>query len=302
MAANAIYTQRFRPVGGGAGFPASGYSGEIIYNMDTGLLAIGYGDDGSGNSTSWKTIGRDNHSGRNLPSGGTDGQILTLASGNPTWSDAAAGITLGTNSGLNLTGGGELTVDFTVTASRAYVDAEIDALTFADIDGTASAGQIPNLSATKITSDQFDAARIPDLDAAKIATGTIDIARLPASLFAAPIVSSGAISDLTAPQQAEITGGTHVVTSDGRTWIYKGSGSKTSEASYQEQGDITPDWSVIANKPTFATVATTGAYADLTGKPTLGTIASQDADDVALTGGSLSNVTINNTVIRGGTF
>lgn len=34
-------------------------------------------------------------------------------------------------------------------------------------------------------------------------------------------------------------------------------------------------WSTLTGKPTFATVATSGAYSDLTGKPTLGTAAAQ---------------------------
>lgn len=85
--------------------------------------------------------------------------------------------------------------------------------------------------------------------AAEITSGTLDIARLPAAVFQAPIVSSGDIDDLSSGQQDEILEGTHVVTTDGRVWIYSGSGSKTSEASYIELADKTPEWSVIANKP-----------------------------------------------------
>jgi hypothetical protein len=42
----------------------------------------------------------------------------------------------------------------------------------------------------------------------------------------------------------------------------------------------------------LATVATTGAYADLTGKPALGTVAAQSADDVAITGGEITGTTM----------
>ena len=45
--------------------------------------------------------------------------------------------------------------------------------------------------------------------------------------------------------------------------------------------------SYIQNKPTLATVATTGAYGDLTGKPTLGTAASRDVD-TAISAGDTS--------------
>jgi hypothetical protein len=41
------------------------------------------------------------------------------------------------------------------------------------------------------------------------------------------------------------------------------------------------DWAEIAGKPAFKAVATTGAYADLTGTPTLGTAASKDTGTAA---------------------
>lgn len=67
------------------------------------------------------------------------------------------------------------------------------------------------------------------------------------------VVASSNIASLTAPQQTSIVVGTLVTTSDGRRWIYSGTGSKTSEASYVELADVTPDWSTIANRPsTFA--------------------------------------------------
>lgn len=89
-----------------------------------------------------------------------------------------------------------------------------------------------------------------DHDAARITSGTIDPARLPPTTGRAPIVSSGGIANLTTPQQNNITEGTTVTTTDGRSWQYSGSGSKTAEASYVEMADKTPEWSVIANKPT----------------------------------------------------
>jgi hypothetical protein len=42
----------------------------------------------------------------------------------------------------------------------------------------------------------------------------------------------------------------------------------------------------------LATVATSGAYADLTGKPALGTVATQSADNVAITGGVITGTTM----------
>ena len=71
--------------------------------------------------------------------------------------------------------------------------------------------------------------------------------------MSAPVVSSGAISALTSPQQATIVEGTVVTTTDGRRWVYSGTGTKTLEASYVELADITPAWASIPGKPsTFA--------------------------------------------------
>jgi hypothetical protein len=50
-------------------------------------------------------------------------------------------------------------------------------------------------------------------------------------------------------------------------------------------------YSSLSGTPSLATVATTGSYTDLTNKPTLGTISSQDANNVSITGGSISGIT-----------
>lgn len=63
------------------------------------------------------------------------------------------------------------------------------------------------------------------------------------------VVAGAGIDSLTEPQQAFIVVGTLVTTSDGRRWIYSGTGSKTSESSYVELADLTPDWGSIGNRP-----------------------------------------------------
>ena len=63
------------------------------------------------------------------------------------------------------------------------------------------------------------------------------------------IVSAGGIADLTLSQQDDILEGTIVLTSNGARWIYTGSGSKTSEASYIQLADISPAWIQITSKP-----------------------------------------------------
>lgn len=64
------------------------------------------------------------------------------------------------------------------------------------------------------------------------------------------VVASSGISSLTSGQQTSIVVGTLVTTSDGRRWIYSGTGSKTAEGSYVELADVTPAWSTIVSTPT----------------------------------------------------
>ncbi|MFZ9725623.1 MAG: beta strand repeat-containing protein [Ilumatobacteraceae bacterium] len=52
----------------------------------------------------------------------------------------------------------------------------------------------------------------------------------------------------------------------------------------------------------LATVATTGAYTDLSGRPTLGTLSSQNAGSVAISGGSIEGTTIGATTPSTGAF
>ena len=76
----------------------------------------------------------------------------------------------------------------------------------------------------------------------------------------APVVSSGGMAALTVEQEAAITTGTIVTTTDGFRWVYSGAGSKLVEASYVELADITPLWASIPDKPsTFAPIIGSGA-------------------------------------------
>ena len=112
--------------------------------------------------------------------------------------------------------------------------------------------------------EKGDTGNVNDIDASAIVSGTIDPARIPVLVGQMPIVSSGTIANLTTAQQNNIAAGTLVATTDGRRWVYMGAGSKTASASYIEQGDVTPEWSVIANKPaTFAPSAHTHAISEV---------------------------------------
>jgi hypothetical protein len=94
---------------------------------------------------------------------------------------------------------------------------------------------------------------VSSIDAAQLTSGLLDPARIPVLASTNTIVSSNAIANLATAQQNTIVQGTHVTTTDGRRWIYKGSGTKTLEVSYIELADVTPDWSIIASKPTNIT-------------------------------------------------
>lgn len=279
---------RRRATGGAAGAPSSLRTAEPAYNMSDGLFYIGYGDTGGGVASTIRAFAGDDFI-ANVPAGGTTSQALVKASnadGDWEWATINSGNTYtASGNGIELTA-----TEFSLNYSE--IDTGLGLTT--SLLGKADA--IHTHAASDITSGTLDVARIPDLDASKITSGVLDVARIPVLPGNNTIVSSGGIADLSAPQQAEIEEGAVVATTDGRRWIYS-SGSKTSEASYIEMADITPEWSVIANKPSFATVATSGSYNDLTDLPTLGTIASQAANNVNITGG-----TITGAVIDGGTF
>lgn len=116
--------------------------------------------------------------------------------------------------------------------------------------------------------------------AADITSGTIDPARLPVLPSSIQVVSSGTIPNLTQAEQDQIVAGAVVTTSDGGRYIYR-AGAKTNTDSYVKLADLTPDWSVIANKPTAFTPAThqhtisdtTGLEAALDGKQAAGSYA-----------------------------
>jgi hypothetical protein len=121
--------------------------------------------------------------------------------------------------------------------------------------------------------------------AASEITGVLSVSQIPVIPTQAPVVADTDLASLTISQQNEISQGTVVITSLGERYVYKGSGSKTTVANYIVLADITPDWSVITNKPlTFtatshqhpssdvtglAAVATSGKYSDLVGAPTI---------------------------------
>lgn len=145
-------------------------------------------------------------------------------------------------------------------AAASHTHALAD-LTDVDLAG-ASNGQYLRRIAGK-----WQPATIGGLDASAVTSGVFDPARIPVLIGQSPVVSSGDLSALTSGQQAQIIVGTVVITTDGNRWVYAvNGGDKTSSASYIQLADVTPDWAVIANKPsTFSPSAHSHPISDVSG-------------------------------------
>lgn len=152
-----------------------------------------------------------------------------------------------------ITGAATTIVSSDLTASRALVANGSGKVAVSSVTST-ELGYLSGVTSALQTQLDAKAASSHSHDASAITSGIIDVARLPYVGSGVQVVSSGAIADLSGGQQSTVVQGAVVTTTDGRRWVYTGSGSKTSEASYIELADVTPDWSVIANRPTNLTV------------------------------------------------
>ncbi|QBX36905.1 hypothetical protein E4M02_04315 [Brevundimonas sp. S30B] len=156
--------------------------------------------------------------------------------------------------------------------------AVVEQLAAETADNAASASQdASDAAASAALAATFDPAlyalKTDGLNSARL-FGMIDPARIPVLLSQYPVMSAGGLADLTTAQQQGIGPGTIVATTDGKRWAYKGDGgSKTAASGYIEQGDVTPIWDAIADKPlnfpsTIALVP--GLQAALDGKAAAG--------------------------------
>lgn len=68
-----------------------------------------------------------------------------------------------------------------------------------------------------------------------------------------------------------------------KTWIRQFNGSAWSAWAHYFDSNHTPTWSQVSSKPSFATVATSGSYNDLSNKPTIPTVPSSLKNPNALT-------------------
>ncbi len=140
------------------------------------------------------------------------------------------------------------------TALQTSIAAKLNSsdFTFAKIGGTATAAQIPNLDASKITAGTFGADRIPNLNASKITAGTLVAERIPTL----PIAK---VSNLQ-------------TTLDGKCTL-----AQVEAKGYKNEAGVKAllTWSNVANKPTLFS----GKYSDLTGRPTIPSKVSELTND-----------------------
>jgi hypothetical protein len=125
MPANSPYSHRFRSSAGAAGAPSALLSGEIAYNMADGLLYVGFGDDGSGNATSIKTIAKDDFAiTQRVTTGGTALQVYRKNAANTgyEWATLSGGTTYTGSAGIAIDGANNITADSTIArlASPAF--------------------------------------------------------------------------------------------------------------------------------------------------------------------------------------
>jgi len=103
-------------------------------------------------------------------------------------------------------------------------------------------------------------------DASAITSGTLSIDRIPVLPSQAPVVVNGLLASIPSSQESSIVTGTVVITSDGKRYVYKGTGAKTSAESYIILADIAPSWASISDKPAaFAPTAHAHLVSEIAG-------------------------------------
>ena len=128
---------------------------------------------------------------------------------------------------------------------------------------------------SELTNDSGYLTSSSNLDASKLTSGTVDIARLPQGALErlVKVANEAARYALTT---ADVQLGDTVQQLDtGIMYVVTDTDHLDSAAGYTEYTAGTAasvPWSGVTGKPTFAAVATSGAYSDLTGTPTIPTV------------------------------
>lgn len=274
-----------RAAGGSAGAPAALKTAEPAYNMTDGKLYIGYGDDGSGNATSIKVFGKDDFL-YNLPAG-TNGKVLGFTSGAPAWIDPPEGgesYTAGT--GLSLSGT-EFSVNFSTVAALAS-----PAFTGNPTAPTQTKGN----SSTRLATTAY------------VMTAVGDYALQTAVDLKAPLASPALTGTPTAPTASGGTNNTQIATTAFVTAAINalvGGAGAAYDTLAELQGLIESDTSALSALTTVVggKLQKDQNLSDLTNAATartnlgLGSMATQSASSVSITGGTIDGITLD-----GGTF
>jgi hypothetical protein len=197
--------------------------------------------------------------------------------------------------GLNIDSVGDLG-DVTITTPAAG-----DALIYDDVS---SEWQNQALATVATSGSYADLSNTPTLGTASaedVGTSAGNVVQLNGSAQL-PAVDGSLLTGITADVSTASIGALVDVTitsaSSNQVLKYDGSDWVNTSVAYSEVTG-TPTLATVAtsgsysdllNKPTFATVATSGAYSDLTGKPTLGTASAEDVGTFAQTANNLSDL------------
>ena len=179
--------------------------------------------------------------------------------------------------------------------------------TFTANQSTAATANITVPTAvSELTNDSGYLTSSSNLDASKLTSGTVDIARLPQGALERLIKVANEAARYALTTADVQLGDTVQQLDTGIMYIVTDADHLDSAAGYTEYTAGTAasvPWSGVTGKPTFAAVATSGAYSDLTGTPTIPTVndatltIQKNGTDVAtFSANSSTNATANITV------
>ena len=149
--------------------------------------------------------------------------------------------------------------------------------------GTFTANQSTNATAnitvptavSELTNDSGYLTSSSNLDASKLTSGTVDIERLPQGALERLIKVANEAARYALTTADVQLGDTVQQLDTGIMYVVTDTAHLDSAAGYTEYTAGTAasvPWSGVTGKPTFAAVATSGAYSDLTGTPTIPTV------------------------------
>lgn len=128
---------------------------------------------------------------------------------------------------------------------------------------------------SELTNDSGYLTASSNLDASKLTSGTVDIARLPQGALERLIKVANEAARYALTTADVQLGDTVQQLDTGIMYVVTDTDHLDSAAGYTEYTAGTAasvPWSGVTGKPTFAAVATSGAYSDLTGTPTIPTV------------------------------